>query len=101
MIWEVQASASPPFEVYQLQHGDVLITEVPKKSAKPGGSMDIQGSAKTIAALQTPSKQANVDPWLNDDPWGSYATPAKVAKTAPEVLRPSQIDNIAMQVADL
>ena len=35
IIWEVQAVTRPQFEVYQLDHADVLITEIVKKPRSP------------------------------------------------------------------
>eukprot|EP00435_Cladocopium_sp_Y103_P019646 s10_g4.t1 len=96
VIWEVQATSKPQFEVYQLQHADVLITEVPRKESKQMPTIDIQGSARTLAALSFAAKKDDtVDPWIADDPWGNYQTPVKVAKTAPTS---DQVDVIAAKV---
>eukprot|EP00435_Cladocopium_sp_Y103_P059987 s507_g21.t1 len=83
IIWEIQAVSRPPFEVYQLDHADVLITEIPRKEPRETRPVvDIQGSARTLAAL-TPKerKQAEEeDPWQKEDPWQNFQTPVKSAK---------------------
>ena len=86
VIWEVQAANKPQFEVYQLAHADILITEVPKRTPKSATrAVDVQASARTIAAL---SKQPIVaeeqeDPWEHQDPWHAYKTPPKQSRHAP------------------
>ena len=69
VIWEVQATARPPFNVFQLDHSDVLISEVDKK-ARRGDTLGpaIQASEKTLAALRKPAPlpqqaSASTDPW--------------------------------------
>ena len=100
VIWEVQATSLPPYEVYQLQHSDVLISEIPKKQAKPAPPAYVQGSAKTLAALQGKDKDGDgPDPWEQHDPWGGYQTPVKVQKKSLEAPRSDQLDLIAAQVA--
>eukprot|EP00435_Cladocopium_sp_Y103_P018548 s365_g4.t1 len=97
--WEIQATAKPPYEVYQLQHADVLITEVVKKSPKqiqPG--VDVQGSAKTIAALTAKTDASSShDPWASDDPWKGYQPTAKAAKVS-DGTRTDQVDMIVAKV---
>ena len=84
VVWECQAIAKPPFEVYQMEHSDVLITEVPKKAAKAMPKQPaIQASAKTMAVLTASDPRgADQDPWDIADPWSSYQTPVKSAKRA-------------------
>jgi hypothetical protein len=102
VIWEVQAVAKPQFEVYQLAHADILITQVEKKSYKrTSATSDIQGSARTIAALtlHTAAKSDDADPWAENDPWGKYQGPTKVSRTqTPHGLAPEQIDLLATKV---
>ena len=99
VIWEVHATERPQFEVYQLQHADVLLTEVERKSAKPRNAVEVQGSAKTLAALKHVPEVANEDPWIADDPWGNYKSPAKQQKASNESIRPADLDIIASKVA--
>ena len=90
----------PPYEVYQLQHSDVLISEISKKQAKPAPPAYVQGSAKTLAALQAKDRDGDgSDPWEQHDPWGGYQRPVKVQKKSPEAPRSDQLDLIAAQVA--
>eukprot|EP00435_Cladocopium_sp_Y103_P074815 s37_g51.t1 len=97
--WEIQATMRPPFEVYQLQHADVLITEVIKKPTKAAQqSIDIQGSAKTLAALSASQEASGSnDPWIANDPWGNYQGPTKAAKSS-DSTRPDQVDMIVAKV---
>lgn len=86
MLWQLLAATAPDSEVYQLDHGDVLVTlDQPRKQQGTYQPKDIQASAKTIAALSTKHSPAPVeeDPWASYDPW---MTPPKVAKT---VAKPS------------
>ncbi|CAL1143862.1 unnamed protein product [Cladocopium goreaui] len=104
VVWECQAICKPPYEVYQLDHADVLITEVPKKAARnalPQGS--IQASAKTMAALKAADSQSqeNADPWEANDPWGNYTTPTKGPRPSTQqtvVKRNDDIEAIAAKV---
>ena len=88
VLWEVQAAAPPQFNVYQLEHADVLVTQVEKKTrGVPEAKVDVQGSAKTLAALTKVVEQnsGRDDPWLGrPDPWANYHHPAKVAKVTPD-----------------
>eukprot|EP00435_Cladocopium_sp_Y103_P019722 s375_g4.t1 len=105
VVWECQAVQKPQYEVYQLEHADVLITEVPRKPARPAPSQaNIQASAKTIAALQSSDSQTagDVDPWSVDDPWAKYETPVKTAKRNPVSEHGAQnIDAIAAKVQQI
>ena len=96
IIWEVQAVTRPPFEVYQLDHADVLITEIVKKPTRESNQpIDVQASAKTLAALSAsaPGKDAEEDPLQLDDPWKNFQTPTKVSK-------PSHVSSIDPSRAD-
>lgn len=85
IVWEVQAASPPPYEVYNMAHSDVLISEIPKKKAQGRPQPDIIASAKTLAALRTsnapvqPNPQQGLEP-LEFDPWASYAPISKQAK---------------------
>ena len=97
VIWEVHATERPQFEVYQLQHADVLITEVVRRETKPRVAFEVQGSAKTLAALTKKPEKENADPWLQADPWGQYQGPVKQPKT--DGMRQVDLDAIASKVA--
>ena len=84
ILWEVHASAPPAFNVYQLEHADVLITEQQKRSRPAAASrLNIQGSAKTIAALtKLPQGDSAAEATLQfggTDPWAGW-NPNKSAK---------------------
>ena len=103
VVWECQAICKPPFEVYQLEHADVLITEVPRKHQKQAAAQSsIQASAKTLAVLKAADTKddPDQDPWEIDDPWGNYATPVKAAKkiSIPDNKGHDDIDLIAAKV---
>ena len=94
-------SAGSQFEVYQLAHADILITELPRKSNRASSSSnDVQGSAKTIAALTKDRKPAaSQDPWDEHDPWSTYQPPAKASRVgAGADYRRDDIDAIAIKV---
>ena len=98
VIWEIQSGTKPQYEVYQLAHADILITEIPKRTAKTAsGSNDIQGSARTIAALTKENRPGIMtDPWDIQDPWSGYQPPAKVSRTGVgQELRGDDIEAIA------
>jgi len=81
VLWQLLAATAPDSEVYQLDHGDVLVTlDPPKKQQGPPQPKDLQASAKTLAALSTKATVSNPDedPWAHYDPW---TTPPKAAKT--------------------
>lgn len=81
MLWEVQATEAPQFEVYQLQHADVLISEVPKKPHLKAPAVDVQGSARSLASL-TKHDSKEADPWLEKDPWQTNMKNPKQIKTS-------------------
>ena len=89
IVWEVQAANPPPYEVYNMAHSDVLISEIPKKKQQGRTQPDIVASAKTLAALRTgiastqPNPQSGGDPFELLDPWASYTPITKQAKTTP------------------
>ncbi len=92
VLWEVQSANRPEFEVYSMEHSDVVIIEAPRKSRGEVKSVDVLASAKTIAMMRqsqshgTGQSSVSVDPWLKDDPWGSYTPPTKVLKTKPDTI---------------
>ena len=102
VVWEIQAVAKPPYEVYQLAHADILITQVEKKAPKRNRiPNDVQGSARTLAALtQTVSASSTGDPWETIDPWSKYQGPSKVPRNTPtSEIPPAQIESIVSQVS--
>eukprot|EP00435_Cladocopium_sp_Y103_P058608 s705_g20.t1 len=62
--WTIQAVEDPAFWIYNLQHGDVLITkQQPTKAEPPTGQFAVIASKKTLDHL------GQQDPWLQQDPW--------------------------------
>lgn len=89
IIWTVLAGQAPEFEIYQLHHGDVLVSEIAsKKNESQGPKHGVLASAKTIAALNEPKADA-VDPWhangdkssAHGDPWQQWQQ-NKIQRTA-------------------
>ena len=80
-MWLVQSTSDPSHWVFQMHHGDVLISpesSVQSASVRP----TVIASAKTIQCLKEASKPAGVrkdipDPWMHKDPWQSYASSSK------------------------
>ena len=76
VLWIVQAADAPQSWVYQLAHGDVLITQeqndMPGEVVQP---MQVLASNRTIQSLRKPSTKSDQrqdDPWVQHDPWQSY-----------------------------
>ena len=92
VLWEVQAAQKPQYEVYSMEHSDVLITEIQKKRPIDHQPSDVLASAKTIALLKTQQAQHQLpppqghhgkgeyDPIFAQDPWKHWTPPSKVAR---------------------
>ena len=86
IMWLVQASAAPQYEVFQVEHADVLITQLPKKQKMTRqAKTDVHASAKTLAALtrQIPmTAEAPDSTWVHGgpDPWGPYQPVTKAPR---------------------
>ena len=100
ILWEAVASQKPPFEVYQMAHSDILISEVSRKPQRPLTiEQTVHGSEKTIAALRAASAApAPGDPWeaKSSDPWANY-NKSKQAKVVVQPA-PDHSDAIAAKV---
>ena len=72
VMWLVQAAEPPSHWIFQLSHGDVLISPETKPAVGYDPPQAVLASSKTIQALQAsqPSGTAE-DPWLHHDPWQS------------------------------
>ena len=96
-LWECQATSPPEFEIYQLEHADVLITPISNKKTGPLLAPDVVASARTIAALkETPASEA-VDQIFITDPWASYQ-PSKHQKVATSSTDASKFEALAATV---
>jgi hypothetical protein len=98
-VWEIQAASRPQYEVYQLSHADVLISEVPKKQKPTHIAHQVQGSVKTIAALSKPAvPNQEVDFLQDNDPWGNFqGTVSKPAQS--NGIREEHLNVITARVA--
>eukprot|EP00438_Fugacium_kawagutii_P031487 Skav235041 [mRNA] locus=scaffold287:267187:271838:- [translate_table: standard] len=76
VMWTVQAEKPPVSQVFQMGHGDVIVTEDDeKKSSAASSSTDVMASAKTVAALRAkplPAANPQSDPWESYDPWQKH-----------------------------
>ena len=99
VLWEVQAQERPEFDVYTLEHGDVLISLVEKKKVQPKPKSDILASSRTLDVLKartSPGDSATnpqEDVLQKDDPWANFTPSAK----APRVT-PSSVDSRSLAV---
>ena len=91
VLWEVQAAQKPRFEVYSMEHSDVLITEIHKKRPIDHQPSDVLASAKTLAVLKTQQKSPppagssgknEIDPLMVNDPWKNWSPPHKVPRAS-------------------
>eukprot|EP00438_Fugacium_kawagutii_P025978 Skav226706 [mRNA] locus=scaffold3811:54642:59375:- [translate_table: standard] len=94
LLWNIQASCAPGFEVYHLSHGDVLLSRV-QKPTKPASSVpDIQASKQTMDHIKAQgSKQVEEDFMQTNDPWSGKTLPKQ-----PKVDQGPKIDEIAVAI---
>ena len=77
-MWLVQANTDPSHWVFQMHHGDVLIS--PETTAVSSAARSsIIASPKTIQCLkdatkQNDNKREGQDPWIHRDPWPQPTT---------------------------
>ena len=98
VLWEVQAQERPEYEVYTLEHGDVLVSMVDKKKVVDKPKSDILASSLTLDVLKArsvgiadrPSSQE--EGLLKHDPWANFTPSSKVPKvTSPACLAPTSL----------
>ena len=85
MVWLVQASEEPSHWIYQLAHGDVLITQEPQGNVTSKEvRSEVMASQKTLQTLQQKihpwqieAQKGNPDPWRHKDPWQSAASSSR------------------------
>eukprot|EP00435_Cladocopium_sp_Y103_P023887 s1528_g5.t2 len=82
MMWTIQGVEDPAYWIFNLEHGDVLVSRVNQSSdhAKPK-QVPIIASKKTIQHFE----QKETDPWLLHDPWKPSQSHAQVKNTMPAV----------------
>ena len=74
VLWILQASEDPSRWVYQLAHGDVLISPIDSMKAIEPQHTPVLASARTLQMLKlgrkdTTSEESSADPWAHYDPW--------------------------------
>lgn len=85
MVWLVQASEDPSHWIYQLAHGDVLITqEASGNESTTEVKHGVMASQKTLQTLQQKAHPWQIeaqkgapDPWRHKDPWQSTSSNPK------------------------
>ena len=105
ILWNIQASGRPPYDVFQMNHADILISPAQSKNKKSDiVKPSVQGSERTLAALKAQRKEEAVDsdPWVGKpDPWGGWKPTTGPSSKAARLSAPSsaeQSDVIAAQV---
>lgn len=106
LMWLVHAMKKPAYEVYNLAHSDVIVSELPKKTKPENQNMEIQGSSRTLEALTIHGPPPGldprgVDPLTMNDPWSTNERnkSAKIHQSAPPMhASPVEIARIAAQV---
>lgn len=99
MIWTAQAAKPPENLVYQLAHGDVLITpEAPMSHMPSFLATPVVASEKTMQCLKQSSQKDEKrddkknDPWLHYDPWQSSTKQGKEVSVAQFAALQSKIE---------
>ena len=100
VLWEVQAQERPEYEVYTLEHGDVLVSMVDKKKAPSKPRSDILAPSRTLDVLKARSSSgggsiASSDGILHHDPWANYQPSSKAPRVVPPA---SDIRNVGPNV---
>eukprot|EP00438_Fugacium_kawagutii_P026185 Skav211359 [mRNA] locus=scaffold677:324547:329223:- [translate_table: standard] len=69
-IWMFQATHPPPSWVYQMQHGEILITQEQEPEPPSQRMPTLLASDRTWQSLKkAESSASNDDPWVHGDPW--------------------------------
>ncbi len=69
-LWVVQSSVDPPANVFSTKNGDVVITKLGQKEAKPEVPAVVVGNSATMEMCSKPTQdKSGIDPWLKQDPW--------------------------------
>lgn len=94
VVWQVLSEGPPESEVYQMAHGDVIITvDEDRRQTESMQPVNLLASAKTVAALREKPNQATSsttkDPWEDSDPWQPYKS--KQIKHSPPEISPHQL----------
>lgn len=65
-MWLIQSVEDPPNTVYNMQHGQVMISKVDSIREGMTEAGSVAGPQSTVELCATASTQ---DPWLTKDPW--------------------------------
>ena len=80
--WLLQASQPPSHWIFQLAHGDVMITpENPNPSKQTPKTAPVLASENTIRTLKSAangSEAKREDPWIHRDPWQPQPTAKEI-----------------------
>ena len=82
VLWQLLAAPAPDSEIYQLEHGNALVTLGPlKKGSTAVPVRDVQASAKIPEGFSTVIKgnKEDEDPGASFGPW---STPQKFARSS-------------------
>jgi hypothetical protein len=93
VMWLVQAAEPPSHWIFQLSHGDVLVSPEEKGPAVQEPSQAVLASSKTIQALQSKSAPSTVeDPWIHHDPWQATRPSTRELSTGQVTAMESRIE---------
>lgn len=80
VMWLVQSVSEPPESVWNMQHGQVMVSRCESASSSLAQSSTVIGSQST---LELCSASSNVDPWLLKDPWSQSVRAVPVNLSPP------------------
>eukprot|EP00438_Fugacium_kawagutii_P010542 Skav214539 [mRNA] locus=scaffold410:584330:588988:+ [translate_table: standard] len=80
-IWLFQANGPPPSWVYQMQHGEILITQEPEPQTQTPTMPTLLASQRTWQSLKrADADKPDDDPWVHEDPWKTKRKEASVGQ---------------------
>eukprot|EP00438_Fugacium_kawagutii_P018203 Skav230725 [mRNA] locus=scaffold401:87585:92222:- [translate_table: standard] len=69
-IWLFQSPDLPPSWIYQMQHGEILITQEADANPVQPDQPTLLASNRTVQSLKKPEgATSSEDPWVHHDPW--------------------------------
>eukprot|EP00435_Cladocopium_sp_Y103_P014515 s729_g3.t1 len=95
IMWQVQAAEEPSHWIFQLAHGDVLITPEDKATSTDLARPTIFASTKTMSSLQLKHKEVTKDdPWLYNDPWKSPGSTKELSVGQVAAIQANVVNNV-------
>eukprot|EP00435_Cladocopium_sp_Y103_P070433 s132_g35.t1 len=70
LMWTIQAVSEPPSTVFDMPHGQVVVSRMKEDQPAPLPAQVI-GQPTTLKLCTVRDTKSAVDPWLQDDPWRS------------------------------